>query len=68
MMATDVLNLRVGDVVRLGSSTDAPLTLYAEEQPTHLVKVGKSGRKIAVEVIESVLVAKNWNYSTDGGR
>jgi flagellar motor switch protein FliM len=44
------------------------LTLYAEEQPTHLVKVGKSGRKIAVEVIESVLVAKNWNYSTDGGR
>lgn len=68
MLATDVLNLKVGDVVRLGSSTDAALTLYAEEQPTHLVKVGKSGRKIAVEVIESVLVAKNWNYSTDGGR
>lgn len=58
MTADEITSLEVGDVVRLGASIDAPLTLFTENQATHRVKPGRSGRKVAVEVIDTMLLGK----------
>lgn len=68
MTAEEIFSLSVGDVVRLGSSLDAPLTLFAENQATHLVKPGRSGRKVAVEVIDAMMLGKPQEIGTGDRR
>lgn len=68
MTADEIFSLEVGDVVRLGAGLDAPLTLFTENQATHTVKPGRSGRKVAVEVIETMMLGKQTEISTGDKR
>jgi flagellar motor switch protein FliM len=68
MTAEEIFSLSVGDVVRLGSGLDTPLTLFAENQATHLVKPGRSGRKVAVEVIDAMMLGKPQEIDTGNKR
>jgi flagellar motor switch protein FliM len=68
MTADEIFSLEVGDVVRLGAGLDAPLTLFTENQATHRVKPGRSGRKVAVEVLDTMLLGKPQDSDTGGRR
>jgi flagellar motor switch protein FliM len=48
----EVLGLKPGDVLRLGASADAGVTLCANSVPIHRCKPGRSGTRRAVEVLE----------------
>jgi flagellar motor switch protein FliM len=50
----ELLHLRVGDVVRLGSSAQRGVTLFADSVPVHRARPGRSGRRRAVEILENL--------------
>jgi flagellar motor switch protein FliM len=50
----DLLDLKVGDVVRLGASAQAGVTLFADSVPVHRARPGRSGRRRAVEILENL--------------
>lgn len=48
----EVLGLKPGDVLRLGASAEAGVTLCANSFPIHRCKPGRSGTRRAIEVLE----------------
>jgi flagellar motor switch protein FliM len=54
MPIRDVLALRPGDVVKLGSAAGSAVTLFAEDVPVHVGRPGRSGNRRAVQVIAPV--------------
>lgn len=51
MPVHEVLQLKPGDVVRLGSAVDSAVTLFAEDVPVHRARPGRSGHRRAVQVL-----------------
>ncbi len=54
MTASDILGLKVGDVVALGHPTDAPLTVKADGVPHLLAKPGRQGKRLACQVVDTL--------------
>ncbi|MDQ3739860.1 MAG: FliM/FliN family flagellar motor switch protein [Actinomycetota bacterium] len=51
MPVHEILQLKPGDVVKLGSSADSHVTLCAEDVPVHRARPGRSGSRRAVQVL-----------------
>ena len=51
----DLLNLDVGDVIQLDTCVNQSLVMYVDDKVRFLTKVGKSGNKIAVQVVTPML-------------
>jgi flagellar motor switch protein FliM len=47
----EVLDLKPGDVVKLGGAAGSQVTLYAEDVPIHVGLPGRSGNRRAVQVV-----------------
>ena len=54
MPVHDVLALKPGDVVKLGTAAGSQVTLFAEDVPVHAARPGRSGNRRAVQVIGPV--------------
>lgn len=51
---SDIVNLQVGDVIRLSHTTDDPLYIKVEHIPKFRVKIGTSGSQYAVQITEII--------------
>jgi flagellar motor switch protein FliM len=51
MPVHEVLQLKPGDVVKLGAAAGSEVTLYAEDVPVHVARPGRSGGRRAVQVL-----------------
>jgi flagellar motor switch protein FliM len=54
MAIGDVLALKEGDIVRLGSPASGGVFLYAGAVPLHRARPGRSGSKRAIEIVEQM--------------
>jgi flagellar motor switch protein FliM len=50
MAASDIVRLRVGDVLPLNHPIDQPLTLVVDDTPTFEARIGRRNRRLAVQV------------------
>jgi flagellar motor switch protein FliM len=50
MKVSDVLDLTVGDVIRLRRPADKGMLVYAGDVPTYVVTPGRNGNQRAVQV------------------
>lgn len=50
----DFLALDVGDVIRLQTSVQDPLSIYVGEQPKFVAQPGRVSRKVAVQILDDV--------------
>jgi len=48
MTTDDLVHLSVGDVVPLNHPLDDPITLVVDKTPTHLVRIGRRNRRLAL--------------------
>lgn len=54
MTASDIVQLRVGDIVPLSHPLDEPLTLLVGDIPTYHARIGRRNRRLAVLIDERV--------------
>jgi flagellar motor switch protein FliM len=50
LSASDVLGIKVGDVIRLRRPADRGVVLYAGDVPTYVAAPGRNGNKRAVKI------------------
>jgi len=50
----ELMDLRVGDVIKLNTGVDDDLTLHAEGKPKHLCRPGLLGRRLGVQVTRTL--------------
>jgi flagellar motor switch protein FliM len=51
MPVHEVLQLKPGDVVKLGGPAGSDVTLFAEDVPVHVARPGRSGSRRAVQIV-----------------
>lgn len=71
MRSSDILALEPGDILPLEMGTEEPLVLWAGNKPVQKVKLGRRGKRVAVEILEPVLLdnaTANGTNRHQGGR
>ena len=56
MRSSEIMKLQPGDLIQLNVSVDEPLVLWAGGRPAYRVKLGRKGKKTAVEVVAPMMV------------
>ena len=51
---SDIINLQVGDVIRLNQNTNKPIMVKVQHIPKFYAKIGTSGSKYAVQIVDII--------------
>lgn len=68
LKSSQILGMEVGDVLMLGVPKDEPIVLWTGARPTHKAKAGKRGKKVAVEVLGSMMLDNQGRLNTSERR
>lgn len=56
MRSSEIMKLQPGDLIKLDCNVEEPLILWAGGRPAYRVKLGKKGKKTAVEVLAPMML------------